>query len=75
MAGMSMMGQPARLFKALTTPGMRAQIKHFTKSASNLQRPTHGDNVFLFSTPRSGGSPAAAAPCPSPPTSIPCCKP
>ncbi|MGI9451858.1 MAG: hypothetical protein ACR2QH_14650 [Geminicoccaceae bacterium] len=56
MAGMSMMGQPARLFKALTTPGMRAQIKHLTKSASNLQRPTNGDNVFLFSTPRSGST-------------------
>ncbi len=56
MGGIGMGGQPARLFKALTTTGMRAQIKHLTKAASNIQRPTRGDNVFIFSTPRSGST-------------------
>lgn len=48
--------QPFRAFRSLAPSGLRRRVKLLAKALSGLQLPTRGDNVFLFSTPRSGST-------------------
>lgn len=51
-----MVDQPVRLLRGLITVWMRAQSKQLVKVAGSVQRPTRGDNIFIFATPRSGST-------------------
>ena len=53
---LSLTDQSLRVFKSLTSPRLRYRAKLLVKSLSSLQLPTRGDNIFLFSTPRSGST-------------------
>ena len=52
----SLTDQPLRAFKSLASPRLRHRVKLLAKALSSVQMPTNGDNIFIFSTPRSGST-------------------
>lgn len=52
----SSVDQPFRAFRSLAPSDLRRRVKLLAKTWGSLQLPTRGDNVFIFSTPRSGST-------------------